>query len=908
MGIYTSAVQKLYVAYFNRPGDATGVAFWEAQLAANGGNVAAISTAFSGSSEYATLYAGQSNDQLVNNLYVNLFGRAAEPAGLTFWSLRISQGLDTIASIALSLANNAQGADATAVANKITAATSFTDALNTTAEIIGYSGFAANAIARTWLATVTDAASLVTATAAVDATVVSAAAAGSAVATTGTTFTLAEGLDNVTGTTNNDTVLGLVDGTDNTFTLGDTIDGGAGTDTLRITTDQAAISVAAATISNVEELFINSDGTGAVAATTANLNNVAFTKATFQGVAGVDAGADTFVISNIKKATTVVLKSVTDVGTTINFSDVTGTADSATLEVAGSTDTAGTDTENDLTVAGVETLTLNLTTAANDLDTITAAAAKTVNINVSGGNASIEAAADFSAATAVTIDAAKNLTLTAVANLGADAVVTVTGAGDVDLNTLDDNGAGDGVTVAASAMTGDLTVIGGANTVSITSGAGDDAITSANKATIVAAGAGADYVSIAALDYGDGVSTNGTVTGGDGTDTINITTAANLDAGTMAKVTGFEVLSIGSSAGGTYNLSSMGFTGVVVDADIAATTVSNITAETIDITATTTAALTLALKTATGSTDALTVTIEGAAVDTGADDDTTNDTNDLTANELVTASIETVTIESNTAATNEAGVSNVVSVLATDATKLVVTGDHVLTITDFQEDTSAAVNTDTVTIDASASAGLIMGDYVSGLNVSILGSEFADTLLVGDDDGTGAGTATGSTVNAGAGGDVLTISVAGVVDTLIINAGDSKIGYTDTDESGAFTTAADAELYDIVTGFVTTEDTIDLGSFSFTGTKASALAGPSLTEANAVKLVDGTTTSIASFFVATGVQRGVAVVSGDYSDLGGTGTDTLVFVDSNGDGNLSNADDMIVLAGVATVALADFGF
>jgi len=52
----------------------------------------------------------------------------------------------------------------------------------------------------------------------------------------------------------------------------------------------------------------------------------------------------------------------------------------------------------------------------------------------------------------------------------------------------------------------------------------------------------------------------------------------------------------------------------------------------------------------------------------------------------------------------------------------------------------------------------------------------------------------------------------------------------------------------------------------------------------------------------------VAVVSGDFSDLGGTGTDTLVFIDSDGNGNLTSADDMIVLAGVATVALADFGF
>jgi len=190
------------------------------------------------------------------------------------------------------------------------------------------------------------------------------------------------------------------------------------------------------------------------------------------------------------------------------------------------------------------------------------------------------------------------------------------------------------------------------------------------------------------------------------------------------------------------------------------------------------------------------------------------------------------------------------------------------------------------TIDASASAGLNMQEGFNAANISILGSANADTIETGLLTATGTDNQTGSTINAGKGGDVVTITAAagtgtGAVDTLIINAGDSKIGYTDTNNDKAFTTAADAELYDIVTGFTSGEDTIDLGSFGFTGTKASALAGPSLTEAAAVNLVDGDTTSIASFFVDTGVQRGVAVVSGDFSDLGGTGTDTLVFIDSD---------------------------
>ena len=86
---------------------------------------------FSGSAEYAALYAGQTNTQIVNSLYTNLFGREAEPAGLIHWSGRLTAGTETFASIALQLTYSAQGTDATAIANKLSASTTFTTALDT---------------------------------------------------------------------------------------------------------------------------------------------------------------------------------------------------------------------------------------------------------------------------------------------------------------------------------------------------------------------------------------------------------------------------------------------------------------------------------------------------------------------------------------------------------------------------------------------------------------------------------------------------------------------------------------------------------------------------------------------------------------------------------------------------------
>lgn len=52
MATYTDAIQKLYVAYFNRPADYEGLPHWEKVLIASNGNVDAVSTFFAASPEY----------------------------------------------------------------------------------------------------------------------------------------------------------------------------------------------------------------------------------------------------------------------------------------------------------------------------------------------------------------------------------------------------------------------------------------------------------------------------------------------------------------------------------------------------------------------------------------------------------------------------------------------------------------------------------------------------------------------------------------------------------------------------------------------------------------------------------------------------------------------------------------
>lgn len=58
---YHNDIQKLYVAYFGRPADPAGLAFWETQVEAANGSTAAVSAQFAASAEYKSTYAGMTS-------------------------------------------------------------------------------------------------------------------------------------------------------------------------------------------------------------------------------------------------------------------------------------------------------------------------------------------------------------------------------------------------------------------------------------------------------------------------------------------------------------------------------------------------------------------------------------------------------------------------------------------------------------------------------------------------------------------------------------------------------------------------------------------------------------------------------------------------------------------------------
>src|SRR4051812_29229824 len=111
MADYVNEVQKLYVAYFSRPTDADGLKFWTNQLATNPSAYQAISQAFSTSAEYHAEYGNMDNQSVVNTVYEHLFGRAAETAGLAFWTNALNKGAMTIDNVVTQIAAGAQNAD-----------------------------------------------------------------------------------------------------------------------------------------------------------------------------------------------------------------------------------------------------------------------------------------------------------------------------------------------------------------------------------------------------------------------------------------------------------------------------------------------------------------------------------------------------------------------------------------------------------------------------------------------------------------------------------------------------------------------------------------------------------------------------------------------------------------------------
>lgn len=450
---YLAQVQQLYIAYFGRPADPIGQAYWAGIIDAAGGNIAAVQAGFSASAESQALYGNKSTIDKVTAIYQNVFNRAPDAAGLSFWVAQIDSGKVSQAQASWTIQQNAGAGDAATVQNKLTAAQAFTAQIDTTAEIQGYQGNNAAALARTYLNTVTsDNATATAAVAAAASTLASVVAVGGA---TGTTYALTKSVDTLTGTSSNDVFVAGDDGGSAALSAGDSINGGAGTDTLKIfntATVNNTANFATATISSVE----NVEATLGVAAQTLNVSaNADVVKATLQ------AGFGGTVTANLKQQ--VGVNGAVTSATAFVFTGAAGAADTATLNLNAAAITGG------LTIADIETLNI-VATGANTLGNVTAVAASSLVITGAGSlNATIASTVtksiDGSAATGnLVIDNSAAAAAVQTIKTGAGADIYTTKFADLTKDDVIDLGAGadslrftDATTINSAATKAQLT-------------------------------------------------------------------------------------------------------------------------------------------------------------------------------------------------------------------------------------------------------------------------------------------------------------------------------------------------------------------------------------------------------------------------------------------------------------------
>lgn len=737
MAVTTAQVQQAYVAFFNRPADLAGLNYWTSSPAAS---VANLLDAFSKTPEYTSLYSNMNSTQLVNAVYQNLFGRPVESVdALNYWVGLLGKGTVTLGSIAATVAGLAitnKTADGTLVSNKVTAATAFTTSLSTASNADSATAYAtANSTGlqavKNWLAAVTsDATTLTnaTSTTTLDSLLNT---VKSNVASTGSTFTLTTGVDNLVGTSGNDTIIGGVGSAGGASTLGsaDVINGGAGTDTLKVTTEGTAGAAVTPSLTSVENVTVQALATGG--ATVVNMVNATGTTTLLNERS---TGALTF--SNVQELATVAAKGDVSGGNYIaqfKSSLVSGAADSLNISLDGAT---------------IGTLGLGSAVTAEEFETL--------NFAVTGTN--------------------KITTLQDGVSTGLAGTKTVNVSGDGKLTVTNAFATGNLATVNASTNTGGVSfdLTGNTKNVTFTGGSGNDTVLM-----------GAGLATTDVLNGGTGTNTIGVSSGALLVDGLQVTNFQTLDIrGSGA-----------TSAGDTYNMAKLaGITTVEVGAAINAAGSATNTTVTVNNLAKG-AGVSLKAAIGDNAADNLAIVVKDAGAGSPNDTigvTLSGATAVTTTGVLTIADIETVNLTASKATATTAPTHVLSTLTAANATSINVTnGDAKLTVGSLAGSTALVLlDGSAATQDTSVTTGAVAFAATGGTAFK-LGAGNDTLVLTG---ATSASTGTDFVITGGAGGDAVTLTATGAtqLEKLVYTAAtDSQVGVNKFDSITNFVTTED---------------------------------------------------------------------------------------------------------------------
>ena len=699
----TSDVQELYIGLLGRAADPDGLAYWVGQIDAGTLTLEQLrSNIVNEQPEYANGLGLDTRTQLVNALYENMFERQAGEVGLTYW---VDGAGSTVPadSLVLALDNAAKGTDRLTLDNKVEAATYYT--ANTLQAAY------TNALATASVSSVDGTAASVTAS----------KAATDAGGAAGEAFTLTTAIDTFVGSTGDDTFTGSATYTaaglqipaSGTLQAGDSMAGGGGLgDVLNYvisgvldgggTAGGDAVNLVVADVSAIETLNIRNVASSALAADVLTLD-----ASNFSGLTAFNAERSTGALTITNLASGASAGAIGN-GALVNGALNAGYVAAATSAILNLSSGTAATAATVLSGTGLTSTTVNSTGAANTIGALTLAATTT----------------------ALTVDATTNLTTGAVTNTGAAALttLTVTGAGAVDLSSTALEATVS--TINASANTGGLTVaLGSLVTQTVTGGTGADVITT------------------------QAILTTGSVDAGDGTDTLALGDVNQANTTTLAaKYTNFETLRLN----GTFDASLISsITGIELTAATNAITKMTATqAAAVTAFGTTIGATTFALASSTGTSDVLTIKLG-----TG---DVGIDTNNAAANTSVLTinGFETLNLATNAGSTATSGAnrtSTVTGAIVGDKLTAVNLTGTAVTFTNIATTKVVTINGSALVGNGAAtSVGLTVGGDAK-VGSTITGSAVKDTFALG---------AVGSTYNAGAGNDAITATAI----TLLENA------------------------------------------------------------------------------------------------------------------------------------------
>jgi hypothetical protein len=520
------------------------------------------------------------------------------------------------------------------------------------------------------------------------------------VAVSSATIVLATGTDNKTTGTGADTFdAGLSASGLQTLNSGDRLNGGLGTDELIAIVNS---SVTPSSIAGIENVTITNVSTAALA-------TVDFTNAT--DIVNLTNQSSTFglTLSGIGKATNVTVRDTAAPTHTVTYSDVSGSADSATINVQNLSGAAS------IAVAGVETLTLNSLGTVSNVVGLSGSSTTTLNVTGAAGLTlgTLGSSINKVDASANTGTLANGISLTTAAT----GATTIIGAAGNDTITLGASAGADNVSTGL----GNDTIIYTANFTTadtIDGGEGTDALR-AISADLVTASATTpttfNVTSIETIQATTQLANNASIT------VANISTAATR---LNLALTGADIAGTGDTIVGGSGSFTLGLGG-----SAAGNTAGQLTnASTLTVN-----------DTGTAITDSLTITHSAVNSTTGLNIDVYDSSN------LAINGYETVTINSGSVAGGATSALGTVTVTAdvggTTAETVNFTGANLVTV--------GVITADIINASAlTASTGTVFDMVTASTATNITGSAGADDLH--------GNTALASSINGGAGNDTIT--------------------------------------------------------------------------------------------------------------------------------------------------------